>query len=94
MAFENIHNYYEKLVLQRINDMIQAQFIETDQNFLEDVACVALNQLPSRYVRYDIDMVYYLTAKEREQIEYEVHKAVTAAVEYVKQHRDDHANSA
>ena len=81
MAFDNIHNYYEHLVLQRLNDMVQADFIDTDQNFLEDVACVALNQLPARYVRYDIDMVYYMTIKEREQIEYEVHKAVTAAID-------------
>lgn len=94
MAFDNIHNYYEQLVLQRLNDMVQAQFIDTDQNFLEDVACVALNQLPARYVRYDIDMVYYMTIKEREQMEYEVHKAVSAAVEYVTQHRNDRANSA
>jgi hypothetical protein len=94
MAFDNIHNYYEHLVLQRLNDMVQADFIDTDQNFLEDVACVALNQLPARYVRYDIDMVYYMTIKEREQIEYEVHKAVTAAIDYVTQHRNDRANSA
>jgi hypothetical protein len=94
MAFDNIHNYYEHLVLQRLNDMVQADFINTDQNFLEDVACVALNQLPARYVRYDIDMVYYMTIKEREQIEYEVHKAVTAAVDYVTQHKNDRANSA
>ena len=94
MAFDNIHNYYENLVLQRLNDMRQADFIDDDPNFLEDVACVALNQLPARYVRYDIDMVYYMTIKEREQIEYEVHKAVTAAVEYVTQHRNDRANSA
>jgi hypothetical protein len=94
MAFDNIHNYYEHLVLQRLNDMLQADFIDTDQNFLEDVACVALNQLPARYVRYDIDMVYYMTSKEREQMEYEVHKAVTAAVDYVTQHKNDRANSA
>lgn len=94
MAFDNIHNYYENLVLQRLNDMLQAQFIDSDQNFLEDVACVALNQLPARYVRHDIDMVYYMTSKEREQMEYEVHKAVTAAVEYVTQHRNDRANNA
>ena len=94
MAFDNIHNYYEQLVLQRLNDMLQADFIDSDQNFLEDVACVALNQLPARYVRYDIDMVYYMTIKEREQIEYEVHKAVTAAVDYVTQHKNDRANSA
>lgn len=94
MAFDNIHNYYEHLVLQRLNDMVQADFIDTDQNFLEDVACVALNQLPARYVRYDIDMVYYMTIKERDQIEYEVHKAVTAAIDYVTQHRNDRANRA
>ena len=94
MAFDNIHNYYEHLVLQRLNDMVQADFIDTEQNFLEDVACVALNQLPARYVRYDIDMVYYMTSKEREQIEYEVHKAVSAAVDYVTQHKNGRANSA
>jgi hypothetical protein len=94
MSFDNIHNYYEHLVLQRLNDMVQAEFINTDQNFLEDVACVALNQLPARYVRYDIDMVYYMTIKEREQIEYEVHKAVTAAVDYVTQHKNGRASSA
>ena len=94
MAFDNIHNYYEHLVLQQLNDMLQAKFIETDQNFLEDVACVALNALPARYVRYDIDMVYYLTGREREQMEYDVHKAVAAAVEYVTQHKNGRANSA
>lgn len=94
MALENIHNYYEKLVTQRLNDMIKAQLIYPDQNFLEDVACVALNQLPSRYVCYDIDMVYNMSAQEREQIEYEVYKAFMAAVEYVMQHRNNHANSA
>jgi len=46
-----------------------------------------------RYVRYDIDMLYYLTIKEPEQMEYEVYKAVSAAVEYVSQHRNDRANS-
>ena len=93
MAFDNIHNYYESLVIQRINDMRSADFIDKDPTFLEDVACVALNQLPARYVKHDIDMVYYMTITEREQMEYAVHKAVTAAVEYVNQHREDRAQS-
>lgn len=88
MPFDNIHNFYETLVLNRLNDMVEAEFIERQGDFLEDVACVALNQLPARYVRHDVDMVFYLTPGEREKIEYEVHKAVTAAVEYVTQHRD------
>ena len=88
MSFDTIHNYYEGLVLQRLNDMRDADFIETDSEFLEDVACVALNQLPARYVKHDGDMVYYMTATEREQMEYDVHKAVSAAIEYVTQHRE------
>ena len=93
MAFDTIHNYYEVLVIQRINDMRSADFIDKDPTFLEDVACVALNQLPARYVKHDIDMIYYMTIAEREQMEYAVHKAVTAAVEYVTQHREDRAQS-
>ena len=93
MAFDNIHNYYEVLVIQRINDMRSADFIDKDPTFMEDVACVALNQLPARYVKHDIDMVYYMTIAEREQMEYAVHKAVTAAVEYVTQHREDRVQS-
>ncbi len=91
MSFDTIHNYYEVLVIQRINDMCAAQFIETEPTFLEDVACVALNQLPARYVKHDVDMVYYMTRQEREQMDYEVHKAITAAVEYVSQHRETRA---
>ena len=35
---------------------------------LADVACVALNRLPARYVRHDVDMVFYLTEQERKVI--------------------------
>ncbi|VAW93831.1 hypothetical protein MNBD_GAMMA21-145 [hydrothermal vent metagenome] len=93
MAFDNIHNYYEFLVVRRLNDMIEAEFIDTDPTFLEDVACVSLNQLPSRYVKHDVDLVYYMSQDEREKIDYEVHKAVTAAIEYVNQHRNDRENT-
>lgn len=87
MSFDNIHNYYEQLVFYRINEMVAAQFIEKEQDFLEDVACVALNQLPSRYVRYDVDMVFYMTPDERERMEREVRNAVSMAVDYVLHRR-------
>ena len=93
MAFDNIHNYYELLVVRRLNDMIEAEFINTDPAFLEDVACVSLNQLPSRYVKHDVDLVYYMSQDEREKIDYEVHKAVTAAIEYVNQHSHNRENT-
>ena len=59
MNFENIHNYYEKLVLDHMHEhLIDRQGI-TDQNLLEDVACVALNRLPTRYVRHDVDTAFF-----------------------------------
>ena len=58
-----------------------------DQDFLEDVLCVALNQLPARYVRHNVDMVYYLTAEERQGMQQQIEKAVTHAIEYVSAHR-------
>lgn len=93
MSFDNIHNYYETAVVNRLMEMVQAEFIHNDPSFLEDVACVALNQLPSRYIKYDIDMLYFMTAAERDKIEYDIHRAVTAAIEYVEQNRSQRANS-
>lgn len=84
MALENIHNYYEHLVMQRLMEIIGDT---KDSDYLEDVACVALNQLPSRYVRHNVDMIYYLTTEEREDMEKKIEKAVTHAIEYVSAHR-------
>lgn len=84
MTLENIHNYYEQLVLRRLQEIIGPT---DDRDFLEDAACVALNQLPARYVRHNVDMVYYLTAEERETMQEQIEKAVTHAIEYVSAHR-------
>ena len=87
MSYDNLHNYYEQLVFTRLSEMVQAEFIASEPDFLEDVACVALNNLPSRYVRYDVDMAFYLTPVDRERIDLEVRNAVSMAVDYVLQHR-------
>lgn len=88
MAFEGIHNYYERLVTDRIKELVTDKRIDGDIDFVEDIACVALNQLPARYVRYNVDMVFYMTPNEQAQIEKEVFNAVDMAVEYVSRHRD------
>jgi len=92
MSFDNIHNYYETIVVTRLNEMVDADFIDSDSQFLEDVACVALNQLPARYIKHDIDMYYFMTIQEREKMEYDVHKAISSAIEYVMQNRNKRAN--
>ena len=87
MAFDSINNYFEKLVTEHIQDKLNNNELEQDDDFLSDVACVALNQLPSRYVRHNVDMVFYMTQDERDQNQEIVEDAVTMAIDYVIQHR-------
>ncbi len=87
MAFDNINNYFEKLVIDVLQDKLSDHELENDEDFLADIACVALNQLPSRYVRHNVDMVFYMTSEEREQNQIIVEDAVIMAIDYVQQHR-------
>jgi len=86
MSFEAIHNYYETLVVEYIMNTM-AKDSDIDQDFLEDVACVALNQLPPRYVRHDMDMALFLTTREREKMQHNITEAVLSASQRVRSHR-------
>ncbi len=90
MNFESIHNYYETLVTEYIMNTL-AKEGDIDQDFLEDVACLALNQLPARYVRHDVDMAFFLTTRERERMQSSIIEAVLDATRQVRQirHREE-----
>jgi len=91
MDFTSIHNFYEHLVI----DYLQAEIIPAHSelspgqsagqstDFFLDVACYALTKLPSRYMRHEIDMAFYLESKERAQMMNEVKKVVDDAVVYI-----------
>lgn len=87
MAFESIRNYYEQLVVDRIRATVARREDANDADYLEDVACVALNQLPARYIRHHVDLAFYLTAEERAHMQRAVENAVDTAVAYVNRHR-------
>ena len=90
MNFEDIHNYYETLVTEYIMNTL-AKEEGMDQDFLKDVACLALNQLPARYVRHDVDMAFFLTTREREKMQSNIIEAVLDASRQVREirHRDE-----
>ncbi len=89
MAFDNINNYFEKLVFDDIQEHLNKTDLEHDEGFLADIACVALNQLPARYVRHNVDMIFYMTAEEKLQNALLVEDAVIMAIDYVKKHRHE-----
>jgi len=89
MRFDTIHNYYETLVVREIIAYYANDIKNMDEDYLQDVACIALNMLPSRYVRHDVDMAFFLTSSERDKIEEMVTTAVETAVEQASKYKSD-----
>lgn len=78
---DNIQNYYEPLVIETLAELKGDKSYSDD--FLVDVVCVALNHLPPRYIRHEVDMIYYLSPVEAKEMRDKVKKAVADALDYV-----------
>lgn len=79
---DDIHNYYEKLVLDHVSEQGLDQ--GKDPDYLADLSCIVLNQLPPRYIRYEVDMAFYLPQSERFEMQMKVEEAVRKAVEFLE----------
>lgn len=84
---DDIHNYYEHLVLDRIEFLGLGK--SKDEDYLADLCCLALNQIPPRYIRFEVDMSFYLAQSERQQMEMNAVNAVNQAIAFLDQHRTD-----
>lgn len=82
MPMDSVHNYFERLVFNEIKENYADKF--EDSNALADMACIALNRIPPRYIRYDIDMSFYMSVEEHIDVEKKVKKAVRKAYKKVK----------
>lgn len=82
-TIDSIHNFYEKLVIAEVVE--QSERARNDSDFLSDVACVALNHLPPRYIRHDVDMTFFLSPQEQKEIQDKVTQAVKQAITYVSE---------
>ena len=51
---------------------------------LTDVLCIAINHLPPRYIRHEVDFLYYMSPIERQEIEEKAENAVKDALKYIK----------
>jgi hypothetical protein len=80
--FEQVHNYYERLVFEEVARRAE-EYPAFTSDMLGDVACVALNRLPARYVRHDVDLMFYLTEQERHAIEVSLEEVLKFAFGFV-----------
>jgi len=74
---DDVHNYYEHLVLEHIQRL--GLHKNKDNDYLADLCCMVLNEVPPRYIRYEVDMAFYLPQSERMQMEMNVKNAVEKA---------------
>ncbi len=81
MNFDSVHNFYEPLVFQYIVEHVAKN--HPDAEYLADVACMALNHLPPRYIRHDVDMAFFLTSQERAEIDRMIADAISKALEQI-----------
>lgn len=78
---DDIHNYYEHLILERIEKLGLNKSKAPD--YIADLCCLALNQVPPRYIRFEVDMAFYLPQNERQQMEMNVVNAITKATKFL-----------
>jgi len=85
-TFQDVYNFYEDYVFNKVANELGNEY-EDDPGFMADVACVALNKLPCKYIRHHVDMAFYLTPEEYTEMESKIAKVVEDAVVFVKSHK-------
>lgn len=86
MNFDGIYNYYEHMVQEEVMRILRSLKNSYSRDDAEDIACLALNQLPARYVRHGVDTAFFLVEGERADIEVAIAEAVKKALQRVKGH--------
>ncbi|WP_114417410.1 late competence development ComFB family protein [Marinospirillum perlucidum] len=84
MVTENVHNYYETALKSLLSR--EKRLDGKDQDFVEDVICLTLNQLPAFYVRFDVDTTFYMSEVEILQMEERLKEALEVALAKVEAH--------
>jgi len=73
---DGVSNVYEQLVIEHLRQV--GADLSTEAK--ADVACLALNRLPSKYVRNAVDWMFFITPGDVERINRAVDMAVTNAI--------------
>ena len=85
MDIASIHNNHEKAVFACVQEMAEHfPHIQDNPDMLADIACVALNRLPPRYIRHDVDFAFFQTDRERTETERSISEAVEFAFGFVQ----------
>jgi hypothetical protein len=83
--FASVCNRNERAVFDVVcRQAVRFPGLAGNAELLADVACVALNRLPPRYIRHEVDFVFYLSERERAESERLLEEAVEYAFGFVQ----------
>lgn len=83
--FTSVRNHHETSVYRAVIETApQFPGVSHRPELLVDVACVALNRLPPRYIRHEADFAFFLTDRERADSELAISEAVEYAFGFVQ----------
>jgi len=81
--FSIIENEAERLILQEIERQLDPEDMEYNEDFIFDIATLALNNVPPAYRSTLLGKLYSSTLEDSDYME-KVKKAVTSAISKVK----------
>jgi Late competence development protein ComFB len=83
--FETVHNFHEQSVFREVMDQVSAfpSFAGNDE-LLADVACLALNRLPAKYIRNQVDLQFFMSNDDRAKLDAAVRGAVEFAFRFMQ----------
>lgn len=83
--FSSVRNHLERAVFDAVvRNAAAYPGIGHNPGLLADVACVALNRLPARYIRHEVDLAFYQSERERTEAEAQLQEAVDFAFGFVQ----------
>ncbi|ACA87361.1 late competence development ComFB family protein [Shewanella woodyi] len=77
-----VRNYYEVLLMELLSD--EGLIDELPEEYLADLCCVTLNQLPVRYIRHLVDTHFFEDYAELEQMKSEIQTALEKSRAFLK----------
>ena len=77
-----IRNYYEVLLMEILRD--EGLMEELPEEYLSDLCCVTLNQLPVRYIRHLVDTYFFEDYNELKQMKTEINVALEKSRQFLK----------
>ncbi|MCL1143638.1 late competence development ComFB family protein [Shewanella gaetbuli] len=75
-------NYYEVLLLEILRD--EGLMDELPEDYLADLCCLTLNQLPVRYIRHLVDTYFFEQYDELQQMKSEIHIALERSQDFLQ----------